>query len=300
MALWRSHGDDAVYRLTDCNFSCNPHWPERNRITVKTAGERAAGWLIKLLLIVVLIALYAPIAIVVLGAFYLDGNGNFNFATPALGYFFSLAANVQIMDALWNTAIAGAGAVILSVVLALVIALYIHAKPRRSSGLLQFLVFLPFLLPPLIAGLSPLSFFREIGVPTGLNLVIASHGLFVSALVYRTIFNRLTHMGHSMIEASFDLGATPMQTFARAIWPQIRGAAVIGAVLALALSFDETLISLFLAGDQNTLPIRLWAMMRLGISPEVNAVAAVVLAVSLVQVFFATRKMAGAVETSSD
>ena len=266
MALWRSHGDDAVYRLTDCNFSCDPHWPERNRITVKTAGERAAGWLIKLLLIVVLIALYAPMAIVVLGAFYLDGNGNFNFATPALGYFFSLATNVQIMDALWNTAIAGAGAVILSVVLALVIALYIHAKPRRSGGLLQFLVFLPFLLPPLIAGLSPLSFFREIGVPTGLTLV----------------------------------GATPMQTFARAIWPQIRGAAVIGAVLALALSFDETSISLFLAGDQNTLPIRQWAMMRLGISPEVNAIAAVVLAVPLVQVFFATRKMEGALETSND
>lgn len=161
-------------------------------------------------------------------------------------------------------------------------------------------MFVSFLLPPLIAGLSSLIFFREIGVPTGLNLVIASHGLFVLALVYRTIFNRLTHMGHSMIEASFDLGATPMQTFARAIWPQIRGAAVIGAVLALALSFDETLISLFYAGDQNTLPIRLWAMMRLGISPEVNAIAAAVLAVSLVLVFFATRKMEGAVETSND
>ena len=267
---------------------------------MKTIGERTVGMLVKLLLVLVLIALYAPIAIVVLGAFYLDGHGNFNFSTPTLGYFGSLAANVQIMDALWNTAIVGIGAVIVSVILALVIALYIHARPRRSNGLLQFLVFLPFLLPPLIVGLSLLIFFREIGVPTGLHLVIIGHALFVLALVYRTILNRLTQMGHSMIEASLDLGATPMQTFVRVIWPQIRAAVMIGAVLAFALSFDETLISLFLVGDQNTLPIRLWAMMRLGISPEVNAIATVVLVVSLVLVFFATRQMERSAENSSN
>lgn len=267
---------------------------------MKTIGERTVGGLVKLLMAIVLIALYAPIAIVVLGAFYLDGHGNFNFAAPTLGYFVSLAANVQIMDALWNTAIVGIGAVVVSVILALVIALYIHAKPRRSNGLLQFLVFLPFLLPPLIVGLSLLIFFREIGVPTGLHLVIIGHALFVLALVYRTILNRLTQMGHSMIEASLDLGATPIQTFVRVIWPQIHSAVMIGAVLAFALSFDETLISLFLVGDQNTLPIRLWAMMRLGISPEVNAIAAVVLVVSLVLVFVAARQMERTAENSGD
>lgn len=91
-----------------------------------------------------------------------------------------------------------------------------------------------------------------------------------------------------------------MQTFGLMIWLQIRAAAVIGAVLAFALSCDETLISLFLVGDQNTLPIRLWAMMRLGISPEVNAIAAVVLVVSLVLVFFATRQMERAAQISND
>ena len=119
--------------------------------------------------------------------------------------------------------------------------------------------------------------------------MIMGHALFVLALVYRTILNRLTQMGHSLIEASLDLGATPMQTFWRIILPQVRGAIVIGAVLAFALSFDETLISLFLVGDQNTLPIKLWAMMRLGISSEVNALAAIALVISLALVWFATR-----------
>ncbi len=256
-----------------------------------TSGERAATGLVLLLLIVVLIALYAPILIVVLGAFYLDANGNLDFAAPTMQHFASLTRNASIMDAIWNTVIVGFGAVLLAVFLALVIALYLHAKPRRAAGLLQFLVFLPFLLPPLIVGLSLLIFFREIGVPTGLHLVILGHALFVLALVFRTILNRLTQMGHSMIEASLDLGATPMQTFWRVIWPQVRGSVLIGAVLAFALSFDETLISLFLVGDRNTLPIRLWAMMRLGISPEVNAIAVIVLIVSLLLVFFATRRM---------
>jgi putative spermidine/putrescine transport system permease protein len=256
-----------------------------------STGERTAIALILLLFVLTLIALYAPILIVVLGAFFLDRNGNFNFSAPTLAHFTTLSQNASVMDALRNTMVVGFCAVIVAVVLGLVIALYLHAKPRRGAGFLQFLVFLPFLLPPLVVGLSLLIYFRELGVPTGLHLVIIGHALFVLALVFRTIMNRLTQLGHAQIEASYDLGATPVQTFLRVIWPQVRGAVLIGAVLAFALSFDETLISLFLVGDQNTLPIRLWAMMRLGISPEVNAIALVVLIVSLLLVFFAASRM---------
>ena len=256
---------------------------------MKTLGERTTNIMISVLFGIVLIALYAPVIIVILGAFYLDPAGNFDFSAPTLTSFQKLSESRQILDSIWNTVIVGFGAVIVSVVLALVLAIYVHAKPRKSNGFLQFLIFLPFLLPPLVVGLSLLIFFREIGIPTGLTAVIMGHALFVLALVYRTILNRLTQMGHSLIEASLDLGATPMQTFWRIILPQVRGAIVIGAVLAFALSFDETLISLFLVGDQNTLPIKLWAMMRLGISSEVNALAAIALVISLALVWFATR-----------
>ena len=256
---------------------------------MKTTGEKVTNWAICTLFAIVLIALYAPVIIVILGAFYLDRSGNFDFSTVTLTSFEKLWQSRQILDSILNTIIVGFGAVVVSVILALIMAIYIHAKPRKLNGLLQFLIFLPFLLPPLVVGLSLLIFFREIGISTGLTAVITGHALFVLALVYRTILNRLTQMGHSLIEASLDLGATPMQTFLRVILPQVRGAIVIGAVLAFALSFDETLISLFLVGDQNTLPIKLWAMMRLGISSEVNALAAIALVVSLALVFIATR-----------
>ncbi len=258
---------------------------------MKSRGETITTWTIGILLALTLIALYAPVIIVVLGAFFLDSHANFNFAEPTLGYFVSLSANTQLMASIWNTLIVGCGAVLLSTVVAMAIALHVHLKPGRGATVLQFLVFLPFLLPPLIVGLSLAIFIREIGLPTGINAVIIGHTLFVLALVYRTILNRLTQMGHSMIEASLDLGATPVQTFWRVIFPQVRGAVIIGAVLAFAMSFDETLISLFLVGDQNTLPIRLWAMMRLGISPEVNAIATIALVISIALVFYAARRM---------
>lgn len=258
---------------------------------VTTWGEKVAVWAATLVFAVTLVALYAPILIIALGVFYLDSAGNLDFSNPTLRHFVELAGDQSVMAAIRNTIVVGALAVVLSITIALVIALFIHSRPRKGAALLQFLVFLPFLLPPLIIGLSLLIFFREIGIPTGLHLVVLGHALFVLALVLRTILNRLNQLGHSQIHASLDLGATPFQTFRRVVWPQLRGAVLTAAVLAFALSFDETLISLFLVGDQNTLPIRLWAMMRLGISPTVNVVALIVLVASLILVYVATRQM---------
>jgi putative spermidine/putrescine transport system permease protein len=257
---------------------------------MKTGGERLAMRAAGLLLGVVLVILYAPVAIVVLGAFFLDDAGNFDFTAPTLSRFTTFLDNPQVVDALLNTIAVGIGAVILSVLMALLLATYVHARPRWSNGILQFLIFLPFLLPPLIVGLSLLIFFRGAGIPSGIIAVSIGHALFVLALVYRGILNRLTQMGHSLIEASLDLGATPGQTFFRILLPQLMGSIVLGAVLAFALSFDETLISLFLVGDQNTLPIKLWAMMRVGFSPEINALATIILAASLLMIWLATRR----------
>ena len=142
---------------------------------MKSRGEIITTYVIGVLLALTLIALYAPVIIVVLGAFYLDGHGNFNFAEPTTKYFISLSANTQLMTSIWNTIIVGCGAVLLSTVVATAIAIYVHLKPGRGATVLQFLVFLTFLLPPLIVGLSLAIFVREIGLPTGINAVIIGH-----------------------------------------------------------------------------------------------------------------------------
>lgn len=262
--------------------------------------ERFVLFLLAILFALVLVALLAPVAIVVLGSFYLDDFGNFDFSAPTMAWYAGVFDNRQVVDAMINTLIVGFGSVLTAVAIAVLIALYQFWAIRRAALVLDLLIVLPFVLPPLVVGLSLLVFFREIGISTGISAVVIGHALFVLAIVYRMIHNRLTQMGHSLVDAAMDLGATPLQTFWRVILPQIRGAIAVAAILAFTLSFDETLISLFLVGDQNTLPIMLWAMMRTGFSPSINALATLILTTSLLLIWIATRRGRAAAAAERD
>jgi ABC-type spermidine/putrescine transport system permease subunit II len=115
----------------------------------------------------------------------------------------------------------------------------------------------------------------------GLVTIVAGHTIFVLAVTYRLVLTRLQALPRSLIDASFDLGASRWQTLRYVLAPHLASAVMTGALLALTLSFDETLISTFLAGDQMTLPLRLWAMMRVGFTPEINALVTLVLLISI-------------------
>jgi putative spermidine/putrescine transport system permease protein/spermidine/putrescine transport system permease protein len=142
---------------------------------------------------------------------------------------------------------------------------------------MQLGVYLPFLMPPIITGLSLLIFFREVDIPRSLLTVIAGHTVFVQALAYRTVVLRLQSLGTSLIEASVDLGASAWQTVFYILLPNLSSTLIGAGVLSFALSFDETMITLLVTGTDSTLPIRLWAMMRLGFTPDINALVALIL-----------------------
>ncbi|TGV88528.1 ABC transporter permease subunit, partial [Mesorhizobium sp. M2D.F.Ca.ET.145.01.1.1] len=115
------------------------------------------------------------------------------------------------------------------------------------------------------------------------------HTVFVLAIVYRTVLMRLQSMSRTLVEASYDLGASGWQTFWRVILPNLSSAMVGGAILAFALSFDETMITILVTGTQSTLPVRLWAMMRLGFSPDINALVALILMFTVLLCVLAAR-----------
>ncbi|MBZ0227647.1 MAG: ABC transporter permease subunit, partial [Bauldia sp.] len=148
----------------------------------------------------------------------------------------------------------------------------------RFREVLQLVIFLPFLMPPIITGLSLLVFFREADIPRSLVTVIIGHTVFVLALVYRIILARLQTLRASLVEASLDLGASRWQTFRYVLAPSLMSAIGSAAILAFALSFDETLITLLVTGTASTLPMRLWAMMRMGFAPDINALVTIILA----------------------
>src|SRR5690606_28312898 len=116
-----------------------------------------------------------------------------------------------ILEALGNTLLVGAVAVVVSLVLGTALAFHYHGSRSRFRELLQLIVFLPFLMPPIITGLSLLVFFREADIPRSLWTVIVGHAVFVLAVVYRIVLTRLQTLRSSLVEASLDLGASRWQ-----------------------------------------------------------------------------------------
>ena len=119
------------------------------------------------------------------------------------------------------------------------------------------------------------------------------HTVFVLALVYRIVLTRIQSVSRTVLEASRDLGASQWQTFRYILLPQLASAVAIAGMLAFAISFDETMITLFVVGSDSTLPLRLYAMMRVGFTPEINALVTLVLLFSVALALVAARLMRG-------
>jgi ABC-type spermidine/putrescine transport system permease subunit II len=248
---------------------------------MKGRGEYLADCLTGLVTLLVLAVLYAPVIISALFSVVDIHNGKIDWASFSLSRYVTLWDNPSILQALANTAIVALIAVVIAMALAVLLALYAQWEGAIGRKLLELVIYLPFLLPPIVTGLSLLVASSEIGLARGLMTVVIGHTVFVLAVAYRLVLTRLEAMPASLVEASSDLGASRLQTFRHVLLPHLASAIVTGAVLALTLSFDETLITVFLAGEVTTLPLRLWAMMRVGFSPEINALVTLVLVISL-------------------
>jgi ABC-type spermidine/putrescine transport system permease subunit II len=225
----------------------------------------------------VFVLLYGPLAVPITSSFFVVAHGAVDWSQPSLAAYQALPHNESVIAALVTTLVVGAGAVLFSVVLGTGLAIYAASEGALGRGLLQFIIFLPFLMPPIITGLALLIFFREIDLERSLLTVVIGHTVFVLALVYRTVATRLASLSTTLVEASLDLGASRWQTFLLVLLPNLKSAMIGAAILAFALSFDETMITLLVTGTQSTLPVRLWAMMRLGFTPDINALVALIL-----------------------
>jgi putative spermidine/putrescine transport system permease protein len=252
------------------------------------ASPRLSTIFLAALTTLVAVLLYSPLFVPIVSSFFTIAHGEVDWSSPTVSTYVALAENHDILAALRTTLIVGVCTVVLSVVSGTLLALYHHGR-RAGRSILQFIVFLPFLMPPIISGLALLIFFREIGLERSLLTVIIGHTVFVLAIVYRTVLMRLQSMSPTLVEASYDLGATRWQTFWRIILPTLSSAMIGGAILAFALSFDETMITILVTGTQSTLPVRLWAMMRLGFSPDINALVALILMFTVLLCILAAR-----------
>ena len=170
--------------------------------------------------------------------------------------------------------------------------LALGVERRKASAGLDALLFTPMIIPDIVLAIALLSFFTLMKFTLGLHSIIMAHVVFNIAFVCAVVRARLKSFDWSLIEASRDLGATAFATFHHVTLPLIWPAVVAAALLAFTLSIDEFIIAYFTAGagqGSTTLPMQIYAMIRFGVTPEINAMATIVLVMSFILVLLAQR-----------
>ncbi len=252
--------------------------------------------------------LYAPIALIVVFAFNAGRHAS-DFVCCSTQWFGKAFTNPFMMEALVNSLVIASITAVLATLTGTMAALGLQRVRGALRVVFDALTYSAIIIPGIVIGIATLvalvtlfgflnpyieaAWPPQLGSPPRLNMgygsVIAAHTLFTMALVVVIVRARLQGMDRSLIEASADLYATPWRTFRQVTLPQIFPAVMAGFLLSFTFSFDDFIIAFFVAGANTTLPIYVFSSIRRGVTPEINAIASVVLAVSLLLIVAAQR-----------
>ena len=180
-----------------------------------------AVFLLSLVAVFVAILLYGPLMVAIFFSFFRLERNEVQWDSFSFDAYRDLFHNSAVLDSLMNTLAVGLSAVALALVFGTLIAFHYRGSTSRMRHLLQLIVFLPFLMPPIITGLSLLIFFRELDIARSLATVVVGHTVFVLAIVYQIVLTRLQALRPSLIDASLDLGASRWQTFRFVLVPNL-------------------------------------------------------------------------------
>lgn len=237
--------------------------------------------------------LYLPLIVVVLYSFSATKVNAWPIRGYTLDWYRELLDDRGIHESVRLSVFVGLVAASLAVVLGTLAAFALDRYDFPGKQALRFFVVLPIVLPGIVTGVAMLAFFSLVFSMTGGQLsrwtIIIGHATFCITLILNNVIARLGQIPRNLNEASADLGAKPGSTFWRVTFPLVRPAILAGAILAFTLSFDEVIVTFFLTGREKTLPLLIWGRLRQGISPEINAVATIIVVVSLAGVLLSNR-----------
>src|SRR5450432_2211106 len=256
--------------------------------------SRGLRIVLRIWVIVVLLALFIPIALILLYAF----DRSIIESWPIRGFtlrWFSVAwHDPDVRQAFLLSVKVGLIATVIAMVLGTTVAYAVHSFRFFGRESISFFLILPLALPGIITGIALSSFFAFDGIRLSIVTIVIGHATFCIVVVYNNVIARLRRVPGSLAEASMDLGARGWQTQLYVTLPMVATALVSGALLAFALSFDEVIVTVFTAGAQNTLPLWIFGAIQRGTRlPEVNAVVSIVIALTIIPVVLAAR-IAGA------
>jgi len=201
-----------------------------------------------------------------------------------------LMQNQAMLDAAWVTLRVAFFSATLAAILGTMAALVlIRAGRFRGRTLFSGMIYAPLVMPEVITGLSLLLLFISLNIDRGMFTVILAHTTFSMCYVAVVVSSRLVTFDQSLEEAALDLGASPLDAFFSVTLPIIAPAVVAGWLLAFTLSLDDLVIASFNTGPgATTLPIKIYSAVRLGLSPEINALSTILIAIVTVGVIIAS------------
>ncbi|WP_395826559.1 ABC transporter permease [Collimonas sp.] len=239
--------------------------------------------------------LYVPLIIVVVYSFN-DSQLNAEWVGFTLDWYRKLFRNDGMLRAAGNSLIIALVASAAATTLGTMAGFAMH---RYKLKLLPLLVLTPIAIPEILVGVSLLIFFVMLNITLGLVSIALAHIAFCIGFVAIVVRSRLSGMDESLTEAARDCGATPWQAFRLVTLPLIMPGVVAGALMAFTLSIDDFVITFFTAGaNASTLPLQIYSMIKIAVTPEVNAVSTLLMGLTLVLIIIASKLAPNAIRSS--
>lgn len=225
--------------------------------------------------------LLSPLALVVLFAFTSRAQSAFPIEALSLHWWAAMVAEPKFWRGFWNSLIISGTVGILSAVVGTMAAMGLARLDAGRARAAAAALCLPLMVPPLVLGVALLSFYSKAHIPMGRQTVIMSHLLFTLPFVVLVVYARLRNFDFRVVESARDLGASPLRAFFTVTLPIIRPTVIGAALIAMAFSLDDFIITYFTIGKGMTLPTFVFNMIRSALTPKANAVGTLILIMTI-------------------
>lgn len=233
--------------------------------------------------------LYIPIIILIVFSFN-QSRLNAVWTGFTLDWYAKLWTNINILEAFKVSLTVAFISTIAATLIGTLVAVGMYRYHFRGKSILDGTLYIPIVIPEIVMGISLLAFFSMVSIPLGIFTLVIAHITFCIPFVVVVVRARMNGFDRSIEEAAMDLGANPWQTFRIVTLPIISPAIIAAALLAFTVSIDDVIVSFFVAGPgSTTLPLQIFSMVRFGVSPEINALSTIMLAVTLIIIVIVER-----------
>ena len=245
-------------------------------------------WL-KLYVYIILFLLFVPLVLIIVFSFNDSKLGTFPFVGFSLRWYEEAFSRRLYLMGFRYSAIVAAVSSVGAGILGTLAAYGLNRYKTRFNGLILGFLTVPILIPGLVLGISMLSYFYFLSINRSLLTVILAHIVFSTPYVVLILNARFHNFDWAIEDAARDLGANPWQRIRLVLFPLIRPSIIGAMLLVFATSFDEFVVTFFVIGNQSTLPMIIWSMLKRGVSPTLNALSSLLLLLSFVLLFLALR-----------